>query len=171
MEGESLDKCETLSRFKELDFCRSIRHCRKQVLKKWHKCQSDKEATIVIKGLRRKSKFYKMISNTVTGDASIGMVKKPKSILKKLATEKFKESLDFVEVKEKKKSSNRKKHPAQDSIAKETDGSCDVLIVSMKDGHLNDWFLDSCCSYHMCPKKGWFCTCKDYNEGTVPNEK
>jgi len=67
-----------------------------------------KGAIIVIKRLWHKSKLYKMIGSTVKGDASIGTVKKPKSILKKsVPTKKFKESSDFIQVLK-----SRKQHTA-----------------------------------------------------------
>jgi len=65
-----------------------------------------------------------------------------------------------------KSQNNQKKHPGQAIITEETYGSCDILIASMKDGHSDDWFLDSACSYHMCMNKSGLCTYKDYNEGT-----
>ena len=58
-----------------------------------------KGVTVAIKGLRHTSNLYKMIGSKVTGDASIGTVKKLKSILKKsVPMEKFKESLNFIQV-------------------------------------------------------------------------
>jgi len=59
----------------------------------------------------------------------------------------------MVRKKEREEAKHKKKHAGQASIAEERDGSCDVMIASIKDKHSDDWFLDSSCAYLMCPNK------------------
>ena len=33
--------------------------------------------------------------------------------------------------------------------------------------HLDEWILDSGCTYHMCPNKGWFSSFKELDDGVV----
>ena len=33
--------------------------------------------------------------------------------------------------------------------------------------HLDEWILDSGCTYHMCPNKGWFSSLKKLDGGVI----
>ena len=56
-----------------------------------------KGTTVAIKEMRHAGNLYKIIGSTVTGNALIGAIKKPKSSLKKSGpVEKFKEPLSFM---------------------------------------------------------------------------
>ena len=52
------------------------------------------------------------------------------------------------------------------SIAPENYDSSDVLIASTTSS-LNQWILDSRCSYHMSPCKDWFHDFKNCNGGQI----
>ena len=45
----------------------------------------------------------------------------------------------------------------------EDEDSCDVLTAKYSDA----WFLDSGCTYYMCPKKEWFSTYKPYDRSLI----
>ena len=58
------------------------------------------------------------------------------------------------------------KHKANMAMAQEGYDSAEVLAVSEKDSQ-KEWILDSGCSFHMCPNKGWFENYKQIDGGTV----
>ncbi|KAK2965970.1 hypothetical protein RJ640_018325 [Escallonia rubra] len=82
---------------------------------------------------------------------------------------------------ERKDKKNGKKHVNNANVAEEDDKSSDgdlylVFSVEQQEGNLlsvrdnsfsTEWFLDSACSFHMCPHKEWFDCLTPCNGGTV----
>ncbi|KAK2990648.1 hypothetical protein RJ640_007782 [Escallonia rubra] len=82
---------------------------------------------------------------------------------------------------ERKDKKNGKKHVNNANVAEEDDKSSDgdlylVSSVEQQEGNLlsvrdnsfsMEWFLDSACSFHMCPHKEWFDCLTPCNGGTV----
>ncbi|KAK2990113.1 hypothetical protein RJ640_002275 [Escallonia rubra] len=82
---------------------------------------------------------------------------------------------------ERKEKKNGKKHVNNANVAEEDDKSSDgdlylVSSVEQQEGNLlsvrdnsfsMEWFLDSACSFHMCPHKEWFDCLTPCNGGTV----
>ncbi|KAK2974756.1 hypothetical protein RJ640_010016 [Escallonia rubra] len=82
---------------------------------------------------------------------------------------------------ERKDKKNGKKHVNNANVAEEDDKSSDgdlylVSSVEQQEGNLlsvrdnsfsTKWFLDSACSFHMCPDKEWFDCLTPCNGGTV----
>ena len=52
------------------------------------------------------------------------------------------------------------------SVAQEGYDNAEVLVVLEEDSQ-KDWILDSRCTFHMCPNKGWFENYKQIDGGTV----
>ncbi|KAK2982605.1 hypothetical protein RJ640_024665, partial [Escallonia rubra] len=82
---------------------------------------------------------------------------------------------------ERKEKKNGKKHVNNANVAEEDDKSSDgdlylVSSVEQQEGNLlsvrdnsfsTEWFLDSACSFHMCPHKEWFDCLTPCDGGTV----
>ena len=66
----------------------------------------------------------------------------------------------------KSRSYEKSKHNADVAVAQDGYDSAEALAVSGEDSQ-KEWILDSGCSFHMCPNKGWFENYKQIDGGVV----
>lgn len=67
-----------------------------------------------------------------------------------------------------KKQQNLKSHEAHQAKDTEFKEEPEVLNIT-EDTESGKWILDSGCSFHMCPHKGWFTDLVEVSQGSVPN--